>query len=101
MKIIIYLFVTVLSITVKQILCLLKPNDFCKKTETKKNCMAFNCGTKYCVYDESSCADFILWGLLMKKYAKDPTVYRDFLSRIKNCEKSDYKNQWSHRFNFG
>jgi hypothetical protein len=101
MKIIIYLFLTVLFIPGKQILCFLKPNDFCKKTETKKNCMAFNCGTKYCVYDESSCADFILWGVLMKKYAKDPTVNRNFLSRIKNCQKSDYKNQWSHRFNFG
>ena len=98
---IICLFLILLVISGYPINCFLKPNDFCKKTETKKNCMAFNCGTKYCVYDESSCADFILWGVLMKKYAKDPTVYRDFLSRIKNCEKSDYKNQWSHRFNFG
>jgi hypothetical protein len=101
MKTIIYLFLTVLFIPDKQILCFLKPNDFGKNTETKKNCMAFNCGTKYCVYDESSCANLILWGVLMKKYAKDPTVNRNFLSRIKNCKKSDHKNQWSHRFNFG
>jgi hypothetical protein len=101
MKIIYYLFLFVLTIAGNPIFCFFKPSDFCKKTELKKSCMASNCGTKYCVYDESSCADLILWGVLMKKYAKDPIVYRDFLSRIKKCEQTDYKNQWSHRFGFG
>ncbi len=79
----------------------LKSTDFCRKTETKKSCMAFNCGTKYCVYYKSSCKNLISWGILMKKYAKEPTVYKNFLSNIKNCEKDNYKNQWSHRFSFG
>ena len=98
---IICLFLILLVITGYSINCFLKPNDFCKKTALKKNCLAFNCGTRFCVYDESSCMDFISWEILMKKYAKEPTVYKNFLSNIKNCEKDNYKNQWSHRFSFG
>ena len=97
----IYLFLTVLFITGNPILCFIDPNDFCKKTETKKSCIGFNCGTEYCVYDKSSCVSLIQWERLMEKYAKESIVKRNFLSRIKNCEQSDYKNQWSHRFNFG
>jgi hypothetical protein len=96
-----YLFLTVLFIICNPINAFFKPNEFCKKTATKKSCMAFNCGTNYCVYDESSCTNLISWGISMKKYAKEPKMYRNFLSRIKNCEQSDYKNQWSHRFSFG
>jgi hypothetical protein len=96
-----YLLLIVLFITSAQINCFFKPSEFCKKTEERKSCMAFNCGTKYCVYDESSCMNLIIWEILMKKYAIDPKVYRNFLSRIKKCEQSDYKNQWSHRFSFG
>jgi hypothetical protein len=98
---IVYLFVTVLLITDNPIFCFINPNDFCKKTELKKSCMAFDCGTKYCVYDRSSCVSLIQWEILMKKYATESIVKRNFLSKIKNCEQSDYKNQWSHRFNFG
>jgi hypothetical protein len=98
---IICLFLILLVISGYPIFCFFKPDEFCKKTLTKKSCMAFNCGTKFCVYDESSCMNLIIWEILMKKYSIDPKVYRNFLSRIKNCEKSDYKNQWSHRFSFG
>ncbi len=72
---IICLFLILLVISGYSINCFLKPDDFCKKTALKKNCLAFNCGTRLCVYDESSCMDFISWGVLMKKYAKEPIVY--------------------------
>ena len=99
MKFYFLFFIVILLLT--RIDCFFKPSDFCRKTETKKSCMAFNCGTKYCVYYKSSCKNLISWGILMKKYAKEPTVYKNFLSNIKHCEKDNYKNQWSHRFSFG
>jgi len=70
-----YLFLTVLFIICNPINAFFKPNEFCKKTATKKSCMAFNCGTNYCVYDESSCTNLISWGISMKKYAKEPKIF--------------------------
>jgi len=75
-----------------QINCFFKPDDFCKKNSTKiKNCMALNCGTKL----------FISWEIIIKKLRKKSNFYTNFTKGIKNCEQNDYKNQWSHRLNFG
>ena len=98
---IICLFLILLVISGYPIFCFFKPDEFCKKTLTKKSCMAFDCGTKFCTLNEETCDHFISWGLLLKKWIKEPKVYKNFLSRIKNCELNDYKNQWSHRFSFG
>jgi hypothetical protein len=94
----IFIFIILLN---NQIYCL-KPDDFCKKDNRKiKSCIAHNCGTKFCAFDVKTCDHLISWGILLKKWVKEPKVYKDFLSKIKNCKKNDYKNQWSHRFSFG
>jgi hypothetical protein len=85
-----------------QINCFFKPDDFCKKNSTKiKNCMALNCGTKLCAYDKKKCDYFISWEIIIKKLRKKSNFYTNFTKGIKNCEQNDYKNQWSHRLNFG
>ena len=89
-------------ININSIKSFLKPEDFCNKTSKKiKGCMAFDCGSRFCSFDESTCNNFISWGKLIKKNAIKSIVYKNFLSKIKNCKENDYKNQWSHRFNFG
>ena len=47
---IICLFLILLVISGYPIFCFFKPDEFCKKTLTKKSCMAFNCGTKFCTF---------------------------------------------------
>jgi hypothetical protein len=43
----------------------------------------------------------IKWGVLMKKYVKKTSnKYTHFIDSIKPCVKK-YRNQWSHRMNFG
>jgi hypothetical protein len=99
-----YLIIIWVFLISNPINCLFKPDDFCKKNLTSsriKNCMALDCGTKYCAFDRKTCDHFISWGLILKKWVKESKLYNDFIAHIKSCEQNDYKNQWSHRINFG
>ena len=88
-----YLIFIIIILLNNQIYCLM-PDDFCKKDNTKiKSCITHNCGTKFCTFDKKTCDHFILWGMLLKKCVKEPKAYKDFLLKIKNCKKNDYKNQ--------
>jgi hypothetical protein len=89
-----------LFLTSNSISCF-KANDFCKKAIGFKKCVNYNCGTLLCSTDREACRNLISWGVLMKKYAKEtPNKYTQFVGSIKPCVK-EYKNQWSHRMNFG
>jgi hypothetical protein len=94
-----FLIVFVIILIINSIFCL-KPEDFCKKDKIK-SCIAHNCGTKFCTFEPKKCDDFILLGIVLKKWVKDPKAITTFIKHIKDCENKDYKNQWSHRFNFG
>ena len=96
----IYIFV-VLILALNQICCL-RSDDFCKK-DTKKNkiCLNYDCVSSFCSFDKITCDYFISWRILLKKWIKEPNVYKNFIKKIKNCKQNDYTNQWSHRFNFG
>ena len=97
---ILHIFI-VLVLTIKQFYCL-EPDDFCKKDTKKiKICLSYDCGTKFCTFDKETCENFISWGILLKKWIKQPKVYKTFIEKINNCKQNDYRNQWSHRFNFG
>ncbi len=96
-----YIFI-VLILAIKQICCFFEPDDFCKKDTRKiKICLSYDCGTKFCTFDKKTCDNFISWGVLLKKWIKQPKSYKNFIKKIKNCKQNDYTNQWSHRFNFG
>ena len=95
-----YLIFLALFLTRDSIRCL-KTTDFCKKVISFKKCANFNCGTLLCSTDREACRNLISWGVLMKKYAKEtPNKYTQFVGSIKPCVK-EYRNQWSHRMNFG
>jgi hypothetical protein len=72
-----------------------KPADFCKKDSQKisKNCIAHNCGTKFCTLNKKTCDSFFTLGIFLKKWSKQPKAYATFIENIKNCEIKDYKNQ--------
>lgn len=75
-----------------------EPTDFCQKeTRNIKICENYNCETKYCSINEFSCMSFIQWKKLIKKYVKEPQVYKKFMNRIKKCDFKDYKNIWAQR----
>jgi len=97
-----FYLISILFILISNQIWCFKPDDFCKKDTRKiKSCIANNCGTKFCTFDKITCNNFISWGVLLKKYVKEPKAYKAFIEKIKNCEHKDYKNQWSHRFSFG
>ena len=96
-----YSILILLILVVNQIFCL-RSDDFCKKDARKiKICAAYNCGSKFCSFDKQTCDQFISWNILLNKWVKKPKLYKTFIHDIKNCKKNDYRNQWSHRFNFG
>ncbi len=97
-----YFYFIVIFILINNQICCFEPSDFCKKDTRKiKSCIAYNCGIKFCTFDEETCDNFISWGVLLKKNVKEPKAYKRFIGKIKNCKQNDYKNQWSHRINFG
>lgn len=70
-----YIFI-VLILAFKQLCCFLEPDDFCKKDTRKiKICLSYDCGTKFCTFD------FISWGILLKKWIKQPKSYETFIIR--------------------
>ena len=87
-----YLILIFIILLNDQIYCL-KPDDFCKKDNRKtKSCIAYNCGKKYCAFDTKTCDHLISWDRLLKKWIKEPKIYKNFLSKIRNCKKNDYRN---------
>lgn len=81
------------------------PNHFCKKVKNQ-NCDTYECG-RYCSLNENFCESLISWESLMNVHSNlQLKVYRNFIHNIKTCVKSEkaeneYRNQWSHRMNFG
>ena len=95
-----HLIFLALVLTSNSISCF-KANDFCRKVISFKKCANYNCGTLLCSTDKVTCNNLISWGILMKKYVKEiPNKYTQFVGSIKPCVK-EYRNQWSHRMNFG
>jgi len=97
-----YFLIFVLFLKISLFYSFLNPDDFCQKdTINMKKCMAYDCETQFCTLNKQECKNFIAWGTLIKKYAKEPTVYTTFVNNIKPCSKLEYRNQWSHRLHFG
>jgi hypothetical protein len=83
------------------------PNNYCEKANKKIKCEIYSCGKNYCSINKKSCDFLILFKTLMKGYIKQDTKlkkFKKFFNRIEICEpngKINFKNQWTHRFNFG
>jgi hypothetical protein len=96
-----YIFIIAFFLASNSVSCLMESDDFCQKNTIISTCTAYNCGTKFCSFDKESCKNLIKWGVIMKKYVKETSnKYTHFIDSIKPCVKK-YRNQWSHRMNFG
>ncbi len=97
-----YFLIFVLFLQISLFYSFLNPDDFCQKdTINMKKCMAYDCETQFCTLNKQECKNLIAWGTLITKYANESKVYKTFIKNIKPCGKTEYRNQWSHRLNFG
>jgi hypothetical protein len=83
---------------------LVTPDRLCKKTNKKIACEIYTCGKDYCTNDKKSCVYLLKWEHLARKKTKNRKKFEIFTNMIENCNSNgqvDFKNQWTHRFNFG
>jgi len=82
-------------------------DNYCKKAGKNIECEIYSCGEKYCSINKKSCDFLISFKTIMKEYIKHDVKqkkFKTFIDRIKICDSNgriDFKNQWSHRLNFG
>jgi hypothetical protein len=82
-------------------------NNYCKKANKNMECEIYSCGENYCSISKKSCVYLISFKSLMKGYIKQDLKqkkFQNFINSIEICEPNgqiDFKNQWSHRLNFG
>jgi hypothetical protein len=82
-------------------------NNYCKKANKKIECEIYSCGENYCSINKKSCDFLLIFKTLMKGYIKQDMkqkLFKKFFNKIEFCEpngKINFKNQWTHRFNFG
>ena len=85
----------------------LRSDNYCKKIDKKIECEMYSCGKYFCSNNKNDCDYIISMGNSMKKYNKQDRRlknYKNFINSIINCESNghiEFKNQWTHRFNFG
>ena len=99
-----YLIFIALFLVSCPIKSLVTPDRLCKKTNKKILCEIYTCGKDYCTNDEQSCVYLLKWEHLARKKTKNQKKFETFLNMIENCNLNghiDFKNQWTHRFNFG
>jgi hypothetical protein len=83
------------------------PDNYCKKDSLNIDCEIYSCGENYCSINKKSCDFLLTFKTLMKGYIKQDTkqkIFQTFIDRIEICEPNgqiDFKNQWTHRLNFG
>ena len=91
----------------KRIDGLMSPDYYCKKDGLNVECEIYSCGIKYCSINKQSCDFLISFKNLMSGYIKEDAnrkKFETFLYNIKICKSNgqiDFKNQWTHRLNFG
>jgi len=83
------------------------PDNYCKKANKNMECEIYSCGENFCSISKKSCVYLISFKTLMKGYIKQDMkqkMFQNFINSIEICEPNgqiDFKNQWSHRLNFG
>jgi hypothetical protein len=101
MKFSLLILFLVLSSDYYQTISCLNSGDYCVKNEYSKNCMAHDCGLKFCTFDKQTCQDLIKYGIMIARNSFESKVFKTFIQSIKPCNRRMYRNQWSHRMNFG
>ena len=97
-----FIFISICLNSVSFSSCLLlNPGDYCLKSELNKNCVAYDCGYKFCAFEKEPCQYLKTWEILLKRYIKEPNSYTSFVEGIKPCSRAMFINQWSHRISFG
>jgi hypothetical protein len=85
----------------------MSPDYYCKKYGLKVQCEIYSCGTKYCSINKQSCDFLLSFENILGGYIKEDwkrKKSKTFLYNIKVCKSNgqiDFKNQWTHRLNFG
>ncbi len=91
----------------KQIDGFMLPDNYCKKHDLNVKCEIYSCGNKYCSINKQSCDFLLSFENLMSGYIRQDVKrkkFETFLSNIKICKSNGqigFKNQWTHRLNFG
>ena len=97
-----YFLIFILFLQISLFYSFLNTDDFCQKESINmKKCMAYDCETQFCTLNKQKCKSFIAWRTLIMKNVKAPKVYTIFINNIKPCSKIEYRNQLTHRLNFG